>query len=296
MNVNSPVIAGIDFSPASSVVLDHAAKVALAGGRRLIAAHVLDDSKLKAWAEATGRQAGTDQAQAEARSRLEALVKAQESLLPIEIDVPVGRPFAKLTELVKQNEAGLLVLNAHDFSKKRLGSVASKCVRTVPADVLLLRDWQGGHFKKVLACVDFSETCAMALERAIDLAAAHGASLEILHVLFPPSRDPWGKVIDQPMTTELEYEENVRRGAQARLDGFLAPFAERLEKVTWCTELLESEDPGAAIAAHVVSDMIDVTVLGTQGRTWLGGLVLGSTAERLMQDSPTSILLVRLDG
>lgn len=296
MNENSPVVAGIDFSAASPIVLEHALKLALTDGRRLIAVHVVDDAKLKAWSEATGKDGQTERAREEARARLERLVaEHRDSLLPIEMEVPVGRPFVKLAELVKHHGSGLLVLNAHDLHKKRLGSVASRCVRLVPADVMILRDWQGCLFKKVLACVDFSETSALALDRAISAAAAHGASLEIVHVLFPPSRDPWGRVMDQPMATESSYDDAVRKRAQSRLDDFLKPFVERLAALESSTLLLESEDPASAIAAHVAAADIDLTVLGTQGRNWLDGLILGSNAERLLNDSPTSVLLVRKD-
>ncbi len=294
MNPLAPIVAGIDFSAASPVVLEHAIKLALAGGRRLIAVHVLDDSKLKAWSEATGQELPATRAKDEARERLERLVTSHDSLLPVEMEIPVGRPFVELAELVKKEKAELLVLNAHDLNKKRLGTVASRCVRVVPADVMLLRDWQGRFFRKVLACVDFSDTSRIALQKAISAAAAHDAELEIVHVLFPPGRDPWGRAMTEALETGHEYDEKIRAAVRAKLDAFLGSFAAELEKVRHKTLLLESEDPAAAISAHVVSESIDLTVLGTQGRTWLGSLILGSNAERILHDSPTSILLVRL--
>src|SRR5690606_25361439 len=112
---------------------------AMAGGQRLIAVHVLDDAKLKAWTEATGKDLPVSRAVDEASERLEKLASSlDDTLLPVEREVPVGRPFAKLAELVKERQAELLVLNAHDLAKKRLGSVASRCVRVVPADLMLL--------------------------------------------------------------------------------------------------------------------------------------------------------------
>ena len=53
--------------------------------------------------------------------------------------------------------------------------------------------------------------------------------------------------------------------------------------------------PGAAteIARFVKDQGADLLVIGTQGKTGLGKLILGSVAETIVRTSPCSVLVVR---
>ncbi len=287
------IIAGVDFSSSSSQVLAHAGKLAAASGCGLVAAHVIGASTIKEWEESMGREAPTAEREDEMTARLSELVAENCPGVSAVIDVRVGSPHKALAEVVRDHGADLLVLGAHDVSKRRLGSVAARCARSVPADVLILRDWQGRFFRKIAACVDFSQSSATGLDRAITLAAVHQASLEIIHVIFPPTRDPWGKVMDQPMDSAVSYETRVRERAKRRLDEFLEPFAGRLAAIEATVVFLEGESPAAAIAAHVDVAEIDLTVTGSREASRVADLVLGSNTERLLHDSSSSVLIAR---
>jgi len=293
MKHHSPIIAGVDFSSSSSQVLAHAAKLAAAMECPLVVAHVIGSSTIKEWEDSMGREASTAQRMDEMKERLAELVAENSASRAAAIEVRIGRADKALAEIVRDHGADLLVLGAHDVSKRRLGSVASHCARSAPADVLLLRDWQGRFFRKIAACVDFSPSSAIGLERAIAVAAAHRAALEIIHVIFPPSRDPWGKVMDQPMDSEMSYETRVRERAGRRMDEFLKPFAASLAGITSSVLFLEAECPAAAITAHVDVAEIDLTVMGSREGSWVADFVLGSNTERLLHDSASSVLITR---
>lgn len=293
MKALPPILAGLDFSSSSSQVLGHAAKLAAASGCGLIAAHVIPSGTIKEWENSTGLEICTADRMAEMTSRLQGLVDECCAGAPTTIEVRIGSPHKVLAEIVREQGADLLVLGAHDVSKRRLGSVASHCARSVPADILLLRDWQARYFQKIAACVDFSQSSAAVVERAITMAVTHQASLEIIHVIFPPGRDPWGRVMEQPMDAEVSYEASVRERARQRMDHFLKPIASRLAGIASKVLILEAESPAAAIAAHVDVTGIDLTIIGSDEGTWLADLVLGSNTERLLHDSTSSVLLVR---
>jgi len=293
MKVNANIVAAVDFSSISPVVLEHAAKIASHRGGAILATHVLDESRLKDWIDTLGEDKSSGHWIEKTKERLSELTAPQSASCDITLDVSLGRPYQKIVELVESTKAGLLVIGAHDQAKRRMGSVATKCIRAVPSDVLVLRDWQGRLFKKVAACVDFSETSARALGQALDFAEAHKASLEIIHVIFPPKNDPWGEAMVHPLDSNVSYESVVRERAQRRMEVFLKPFKDRLEKLDHSTLVLESQCPAMVISAHALSDSIDLIVMGSQGRSWLGSLVLGSTAERLLNDAPSSVLVVR---
>jgi nucleotide-binding universal stress UspA family protein len=293
MNSVPPIVAGIDFSSSSAQVLAHAAKISAASGCRLIAAHVVPSNTIKQWEDSMGSEAATAGRVEEMTRRLEELMAETIPGTPAVIEVRMGDPHKALAEIIRHHAADLLVLGAHDVTKRRLGSGAARCARTAPADVLLLRDWQGRFFRRIAACVDFSGSSAAILERSIALAAAHEATLEIIHVIFPPTRDPWGQVMDQPMDSDTSYETLVRERARRRMDDFLEPHAGRLSGIRTSVVLLEAESPAAAVTAHVDAEQLDLTVTGSREGSWVADFVLGSNTERLLHDSSSSVLVVR---
>jgi nucleotide-binding universal stress UspA family protein len=288
-----PIVAGIDFSSSSAQVLAHAAKISAASGASLVAAHVVPAGAIKHWEDTMGNELSTSGRVEEMTRRLEEFVAENVPGAPAAIEVCIGDPYKVLAGIIRHHAADLLVLGAHDVSKKRLGSVAARCARTAPADVLLLRDWQGRFFRRVAACVDFSRSSAAVVERAIAVAAAHQATLEIIHVIFPPTRDPWGEVMDQPMDCDTPYETLVRERARRRMDDLLAPLAGSLSAIRTSVVFLESESPAAAITAHADAAQVDLTVTGSREGSWVADFVLGSNTERLLHDSSSSVLIVR---
>jgi nucleotide-binding universal stress UspA family protein len=288
-----PVVAAVDFSSSSRQVLIHAARIAEFTGAPLIVAHVVSESRLRDWESTMGRSFDIAKGLAETTARLQALAATVPGTENPTVDVQIGKPYRELEWVVRQNDAGLLVIGAHDLSKRRLGTVSSRCVRSMAADVLILRDWQGGGFRAITACVDFSPTSAAGLERALTLASGYRCPLEVLHVYHPPNRDPWGAAIDPPPDEGASYADTVRERVRRRMDAFLAGHRERLSATDWHTHFIEGESPAAAITAHVAARDFDLTVIGSHQGSWLENAVLGSNAERILHDSDSSVLVVR---
>lgn len=295
MKNHPPVVAAVDLSSSSSQVLWHAAKLAAAEGLPLVVLHVISGGRLRDWEETLGSRAATAERVEEITLRLKELADEACGGVPAGITVRIGKPYRVILDVVREEGAGLVVLGAHDVSKGRLGAVAAHCARSIPADVLILRDWQSSHFHRIAACVDFSAASAAGLERAIAIAKAHQAALEIIHVMYPPSRDPWGRVIEEGMAggEGAGYDALVRERVAARLEAFLQSYRERLVGVDSRVTILEGENPSTAIAAHVQAGEVDLTVVGSHGASWVEEFVLGSNAERLTHDSSSSVLIAR---
>jgi universal stress protein E len=119
------ILAGVDFSSSSSQVLGHAAKLAAASGCGLIAAHVIPSGTIKEWENTTGLELCTADRLEEMTSRLQEMVGECCTGVPTSIEVRIGSPHKVLAEIVREQGADLLVLGAHDVSRRRLGSVAS---------------------------------------------------------------------------------------------------------------------------------------------------------------------------
>jgi nucleotide-binding universal stress UspA family protein len=90
-----------------------------------------------------------------------------------------------------------------------------------------------------------------------------------------------------------EFIEAARRTEDEAFSAFLEPFKERLTDVA--VELVQGE-PEDAIARFVESHGIDVVVMGTVARTGIAGLVMGNTAEKVLQRLRGSVLAVKPPG
>jgi len=296
MNASSPIIAGIDFSASSAAVVRHALYASASNSATVIALHVLDLGRLtNDTANATGRH-DTKTIKEDAKSKLQAWLAEQTSADNLRIEIRCGPPAIEIQKSVKENSAGLLVIAANDTTKKRLGTIASRCVRTAPSDVMILRNWQSGNFKKIIVCTDFSATAALALNRAVSIASKEGAEVEILHVMYPPSRDVWGEVIEHRQDSPQTYVEECRAKVNDSMTRFIAPYNDALVNINHRGTILESVDPAIEITSHASETKADLVVMGTQGHSPLMSHFLGTNAERLMHDSPVSILAVRSPG
>jgi nucleotide-binding universal stress UspA family protein len=288
-----PIIAGIDFSAPSNFVLRHAVRMAGFSGVPVIAVHVLDSGRLAHWAASAGSGVGSEAIFRQAEQKLAALVKDESAGTQVRGEVRSGRAADELEKAIKENGAGVLVIAANDLSKDRLGSVASRCVRSAPCDVLVLRDWQEGDFSKIVVCTDFSATAGRALERGIALAVANNASLDIVHVMYPPTMDPWGETLDHAMDSPMPYAEESRTRVRQRMKTFLAPYADALSAVFHSEIILESSSASSALTRHIRHGGADLVVLGTHGLSRIAGLFLGTNAETLLHEATVSVLAVR---
>ncbi|MEO0445466.1 MAG: universal stress protein, partial [Verrucomicrobiota bacterium] len=223
MNYTKPIVVGIDFSPASSMVLRHAARLAREEGVPLIALHVVDTSRLSHWLSGRMDEAEETRIVEEAKAKLAALVAAEPSDVGAEQVVITGRPAEEIQTVIDDREAGLLVIAANDLSKKRLGLTASSCVRLAHSDVLILRDHQEQPFRKIVSCVDLLGNSGLVLERGIEAAKHYGAELNVVHVIYPPERDLWGEAMKQGGPS-AEAAERTRAKALNALKHSLDPF------------------------------------------------------------------------
>ena len=145
-------------------------------------------------------------------------------------------------------------------------------------------------FKRILVAVDSSETGALALQTAIDLAAGWQAQLRIVHVVDLANINLGADFVDQPRGTDelvKSGEEILGRAEQTAASGGIS-----------CEPQLVTIDtlrPGVseAIASDAEAWGADLIVIGTHGRRGLRRLVLGSVAEGVARAASVPVLLVR---
>jgi len=89
------------------------------------------------------------------------------------------------------------------------------------------------------------------------------------------------------------YVDGARQHAAADLPRLVRSFEGR---VTDEQARLHRGEPDAIIPEFVVAEGVDLMVMGTVARSGLAGLLIGTTAERVLRKLPCSVLTVKPDG
>jgi nucleotide-binding universal stress UspA family protein len=203
-----------------------------------------------------------------------------------------GRPYETILSEATRQCADLIVVGPHAkgaapvrrgaVAERLLGTTADRVVRHAPCPVLVAPveehgapPIRGGHW---VVGVDFSETARHAVRVAKDLASASGGRLTLV-------------LVEQPVG--ISEGVDLKSGGQQFLRDELA-------------ELAAAECGGTSVQLEVVfghgadelcrvasSEKASVLVVGPHGRTGLGHVLLGSTAERCLRRATIPVLVTR---
>lgn len=144
----------------------------------------------------------------------------------------------------------------------------------------------------ILVPVDFSPYSTAALLEAARLAECTGQRLLILHVVHDPAEMP-GYYSQVTKKKKIARIEDLAREA---FDDFLRQVREAhpaLQPLALCDELLVVGLPLTRILEVVKHSGATMVVMGSQGRTGLDHLMLGSKAEQVVRLSPVPVLIVK---
>jgi nucleotide-binding universal stress UspA family protein len=143
--------------------------------------------------------------------------------------------------------------------------------------------------KRILCPTDFSETAAAAERHAVALARALGAELVLLHVAS-----------EAPLRRETLGTPEVRRVFESQRAWVTETLAARVRELTTggvsARSVVKTGVPWREVVGAVEEEQADMIVMGTQGRTGLDRLLIGSVAERVVRHAPCPVLTVRPDN
>jgi len=140
--------------------------------------------------------------------------------------------------------------------------------------------------RNIFCPVDFSETSRRALINAIHLSRTFEAHLTVLTVFDPLLSSFFG-----PGRTPGESKEkDLVKQQQHQYDRFLRGF--ELESLKW-TKILRRGKPHEEILRAIREVQPNLLVMGSQGRTGLSRLLMGSTAERVVREMPCSVITLK---
>jgi nucleotide-binding universal stress UspA family protein len=214
-----------------------------------------------------------------------------------------GRPATVLIQEVLRSKHDLVMRShARDVAApgpKQFGVVDMELLRNCPCPVLLVRQGQAAPKPRVACAVDASsdDPDVQSLNvKIVEFALLMAACLEsgrppmLLHAWTP-----FGERTVRRHSADDQFDaylKSAQHTAASRLASIARSFEGQLSETP---TVLRRGEPQDVIPAFVVSEDIDVLVMGTVGRRGVSGMLIGNTAERVLRKLPCSVLTVKPD-
>jgi len=163
---------------------------------------------------------------------------------------------------------------------------ASSLETSMPADDLQRGPTQSAPFRRIAVCVDGSEMSEVVVLHAAKVAAAFGVPVTILRVLEPESN------VDATPPDPLDWDVRQRE-ARAYLERLVTLAGH--DEVDVQSELIQGR-AAEQICSWTLRHGADLTVLASHGEHGRSEWRLSSTARKLVDAVPGSLLLIPADG
>ena len=247
----------------------------------------------------------------ERRKKLEALIEPHTKNLNIRLDVLVGRTFLEAIRFVLRHDHDLLIKPAENpgFIERLFGSDDMQLLRNCPCPVWLTRVGEKSKYQNILAAVDFNPDMPDAIEQDLNrqilglagsLAFSDFTALHVVHVWDAPGEAMVRIWADKPQAASMDYVKGVRSSHEIAFSSLRQQLTERVGKEA--NNFLSPEfhlrrgTPATAIPELARELRADLVVMGTVARTGIAGLLIGNTAEAVLEQLQCSVLAVKPTG
>jgi universal stress protein E len=216
-----------------------------------------------------------------------------------------------VVEIIKEAIRGThdLVIKAASgnktFKDHLFGNIAVKLLRKCPCPVLIIKPSEGVSFQKILAPVDpktvREETtktvehedliCRKVMDISIFMARMENSHLDIFHCWFLPGETLLASGRTRIAPDELDHMKMLAEKIHnQRISSLVAEYD--LSDIRHSV-VVRKGDPGEMIVNYADKNGIDLIVMGTIGRSGLSGLLIGSTAEKVIDQVNCSVLTIK---
>jgi nucleotide-binding universal stress UspA family protein len=287
------ILAATDFSSTARAGVDWAIELALAHDASIDLVHALLVPS-RATDFVPSPPDFTEALQEAASGRLnEITTMVREKGVEVSAELKLGVPSQVILETASQQDADLVVIGTRGLSGLRhllLGSTAERVVQHAQCPVLTVHPGDADKHRPldtILVPTDFSKDAETAYFAALNLLGRQSSTrVVLLHVYhLPYEYTAYGTI-----PTSLDYFRDVQGAAEERL----TTLADEIKQQGFQVETLAREGfPPEVILGEAEAAGADLIAMGTHGRTGLAHLVLGSTAERVVQRANCPVLTVR---
>jgi nucleotide-binding universal stress UspA family protein len=280
-----PIVAGVDPSPQAAkaaALAWHIAQAAETDCHFVHGAHAL--LQLPAMADFMADIDMLMERQLDgAKSRIDAVLQGvvPPTLLG-QLEVRLGRGASVVTDAAREHDAGLIVLGGkHHTTLGRWmgGSTAHHVVRTTDIP-LLVTGPKSGPITRILVAADLSYAVRPTFEAAARIARLFSADLRVLHAV-----EPMPVFAEMPMVmNEAAFYEDCKQ----QFERCLEPLLEEMP----AQGVVRRGHAAEALAAEAAEWDADLVAVGSHGKGWVDRLLVGSTTEQLLDQLPTSLLVI----
>lgn len=297
------ILVPLDFSGASMQALQYAIRLAEEFKAIIHLVHVQPVDELTTIARTGHLMLNCADAIALMQDRLaEIQLRHDVRFWPDNCHVLSGRPFEKVCQLAGEIEADLIVLPTRGYSGLKhvvFGSTAERIVRFAPCPVLVLRgakyqaailDEAVGKtdfaLRKILVPVDFSRCSLAGARYAARLARSTGASLRLVHVVFPYSQFLGIDRVGANTTRIIQTAMETADAEMTQLKGM--KFLRGID----CESEMRVGSAVDEISGESGRPGIDLLVTSTHGRAGFKRALIGSTAEHIVRYAECPVVTV----
>jgi nucleotide-binding universal stress UspA family protein len=233
------------------------------------------------------------------------------------IVVASGIAFIEIIKRVIHHQHDLVVKCAEDMDwmDLMLGSEDMHLLRKCPCPVLMLKPEHKDSFRKVLATVDVNDDSRELNEGRVQgqlnqQVLEYSAALSIPELSELHIGGAWeaygedffrhGGFSRTPEDKVDQYVEQVQRECSTKLEILVKKMDDMLGKAT--VQYLQPRwhlvkgDASREIPLMVEKYGIDLIVMGTVGRVGIPGLIIGNTAESILEQTKCSVLAIKPEG
>jgi len=242
---------------------------------------------------------------------LQTLTEPYQQRLRIQHEVLVGTGFLEIIRTVLRNGHDLLIKPAENpsFVDRLFGSDDMHLLRKCPCPVWLTQSEEKSNYRCILAAIDFNPGMPDTAERGLNqqildlsssLALSDFAALHLVHVWDAPGEATVRSWSNNPDEAATCYVEGERSRHERGFDRLCEELKSHLG-----TEVYEYLSPQLHLRRGAASTVIpetakqlqaDMVVMGTVARTGIAGLLIGNTAETILEQLRCAVLAIKPPG
>jgi len=244
--------------------------------------------------------------------QLKSFVDTFPQKITIHTKVLVGTPFLEIIYEVLRNAYDLVIKTPTklEWMDRIFGSDDMHLLRKCPCPVWMIDKDSPKSYKNILATIDVNTSeeeqeikaneslNEKIIKMAGSLAVSELANLHIVHAWYVPGESMLqGSLVRMDQTKILEYAKNIKDIHEKKLDAFIDNISS--EKTVELMDFLKPKKhlikgfPNKVIPEFAKKIDADLVVMGTIGRTGIPGLIIGNTAEDILNQIHCSVLAVK---
>jgi nucleotide-binding universal stress UspA family protein len=295
MRINK-VLVPVDFSPASTLAVNHGIALARKFKAKLSLLHVVETHTALLYTFPSGAEKVDRQRLAQAEKMLPILISPEDrDDLDVKFLVKTGDIEKMIENAVHDENADAVVMGTHGrslFGRLLIGSVTQGLLRKLGVPILTVCHVSHPlEFRRILFGTDLGPGSDKAFDFALQLARTAGSTLVVAHTI---DKRP-AVTYETPEVKEV-FDEEHERAVQHASDCF-AEFKAKGSALEVQVECVLSEGDVSASLLRIADEaVVDLMILATRKRSAISRTLLGTVAEPVIRNAHVPVFSVPVDA